>query len=72
MKVKFENYAYRENDAVAGFLIRHKDLLNIKGIAKKAGLSPSFLFRLMKSERRLTKETFDKLLPVLESVGFEY
>jgi hypothetical protein len=71
MKVKFEDYAFKEQEKIIGFVYARRDILNLKGIATKADILPSFLEKIIKSERRLTKATFFKLYPVLKELGFE-
>ena len=49
----------------------HKDLLNIKGIEKKAGVPRNTLSNLLLIDRKIPRVHLDSILTVLESLGYK-
>jgi chromosome partitioning protein len=45
--------------------------LTIKTIAQESGISPSMLQQVIKGEKRLSHESLDRLLPVLQKYGYK-
>ncbi|WP_299466596.1 helix-turn-helix transcriptional regulator [uncultured Microscilla sp.] len=45
--------------------------LSIKAVNKEAGLSNSYLSKILSGGRPLTQKTLDKLMPVLEKYGYK-
>lgn len=45
--------------------------LSIKAVNREAGLSNSYLGKILSGERPLTQKTLDKIMPVLEKYGYK-
>jgi hypothetical protein len=46
--------------------------LSVRGVNDDAGLSQSYLGKVLRGERTLSQNIIDKLLPVLKKYGYGY